>query len=588
MEIFPTPQAIHRQPVTGWFGWLSRLTVADGLLGLVLLAAALLRLANLGHLPLSDAEATQALAVWQFWQPGTAVLPPGSPAYFSLTAWPTQLFGFGDNIMRVVPALFGVGLVYLPWLLRHRLGTQGALVTAVLLAISPLNSTVARTAGGDSLALFALLLLLVAFIRYQETAAPRWLTTLLAALALGLTSSALFYSGLVTLLLAWLVHSRLGLSLFVAGWHVKPTHTNWRQGTAVGGLIFLLLSTFFLLNLAGLGAAARLVGEWFQQFGGAATLDPLLAFVRYEPVLVILVVIGLLWAILRGEPLALFTVYWFSGGLILLLLQRSFMSNALLLTLPTALLGGLVANAAWRRRWDWYSGLTALAGLATALILLVNSARLGRIVQQNPQEGSIFLMVILLTLLAVGVVLYFVATEDSTAVAQGLLLSILGFFVLYQWGTGWWLAQHAANDPRERWVSSGTDLTMRELDELVRTVSRQVANSATQLQVATTLEMPALTWYLRDYKQLETLNALPLVPTQQVIITGDNAESPLAAGYTGTDFVVRRSEPVTPTERSATAVYDTFRWWFFHDGVPAAPAERAIVWVRADVLSGQP
>jgi hypothetical protein len=76
MEIFPTPQAIHRQPVTGWFGWLSRLTVADGLLGLVLLAAALLRLANLGHLPLSDAEATQALAVWQFWQPGTAVLSP--------------------------------------------------------------------------------------------------------------------------------------------------------------------------------------------------------------------------------------------------------------------------------------------------------------------------------------------------------------------------------------------------------------------------------------------------------------------------------------------------------------------------------
>ena len=122
MEIFPTPQAAYQQPVARWFGWLSRLTVADGLLGLVLVAAALLRLASLGHLPLSDAEATQALAVWQFWQPGTAVLSPGSPAYFSLTAWLTQLFGFGDNVMRIIPALFGVGLVYLPWLLRHEEG----------------------------------------------------------------------------------------------------------------------------------------------------------------------------------------------------------------------------------------------------------------------------------------------------------------------------------------------------------------------------------------------------------------------------------------------------------------------------------
>ena len=233
--------------------------------------------------------------------------------------------------------MFGLGLVYLPWLLRHRLGTQGALVTAVLLTISPLNTLAARTAGGDSIALFALLLLLIAFIRYQETAATRWLNTLFVALALGLTSSALFYSGLVTLLLAWLVHSRLGLSLFVAGWQVKPTETNWRKGTAVGLALFVLLSSFFLLRPTGFGASAALVGAWFQQFGGVLSLDPLLAFVRYEPALVVLGLIGLIWAIVRGQPLALFAVYWFSGGLLLLLIQRGFMSNALLLTLPTAL-----------------------------------------------------------------------------------------------------------------------------------------------------------------------------------------------------------------------------------------------------------
>lgn len=585
MEIFPTPQAVHRQPITGWF---SRLTVAEALLGLILLAAAIMRLTNLGYLPLSDAEAAQALAVWRFWQPDTAVLAPNSPAYFSLTAWLTQLFGFGDGVMRLVPALFGLALVYLPWLLRHRLGTQGALVTAVLLTVSPLNSVAARTAGGDSIALFALLLLFIAFIRYQETAAVRWLYAVFAALALGLTSSALFYSGLITLLLAWLVHARLGLSLFVTGWQVKPTDANWRRGTAVGVVIFLLLSSFFLLLPTGLGGSAQLVGEWFQQFGGALALDPLLAFGRYEPVLVILGLIGLIWAVVRGQPLALFAVYWFSGGLLLLLLQRNSMSNTLLLTLPIALLVGLLANAAWRRRWDLLSLAAGGAGLAGALILLVNLARLGRSAQQNPQDSTTYLLVILLTILVIGTILYFVASEDATAVSQGLLLAILGFFIFYQWGTGWWLAQQAANDPRERWVHTGTDLAIRELDETVHILSRQLANSDTQLDIATTLDVPALTWYLRDYAQLQLLDGLPLTPTQQVIITEANPQSSLAAAYSGTDFAIRRSAPIPPAERSATAVYDTFRWWFFRDSTAVAPVERAVVWVRADLITGQP
>lgn len=584
LEIFPTPQAVNQQSAVGW---LSRLTVADGLLGLVLIAAAIMRFVSLGALPLSNAEATEALAVWQFWQPGTAVLPI-SPAYFSLTSPLTQLFGFSDAVMRFIPALFGLGLIGLPWLLRHRLGTQGALVTAVLLAISPLNTVISRTAGGDSIAIFALLLLFTAYIRYQETAASRWLYTLFAALGLGMASSALFYSGLFTLFITWFIHSRLGLSLFVAGWHVRPTEINWRKGTAVGAAILIGLSSFFLLLPAGLGASARLLGSWFQQFGGTLTLDSLLAFARYEPALILLGLIATGWAIWRNQPLALFNVYWLSSGLILLLLQRDFLSNALLLTLPTALLIGMWSNSMWQRRWDWLSGGVAVLGLTSALILLVNVARMGRVVQQNPQEGSGYLILILALVLFVGVILYFVATEDATAVYQGLLLGILAFFLFYQWGTGWWMGQQAANDPRERWVSSGTDPAIFELSDTMRTLSRQLANSDTQLEIATIIDAPALNWYLRNFSQLTQITTLPLIPTEQVIITAESAESPLAAGYSGTDFAIHRTKPTLPDTPSETAVYDTFRWWFFHDSTAVAPVERAIIWVRADLVTGQP
>jgi hypothetical protein len=164
----------------------------------------------------------------------------------------------------------------------------------------------------------------------------------------------------------------------------------------------------------------------------------------------------------------------------------------------------------------------------------------------------------------------------------------LGFFLVFQWGTGWWLGQQGANDPRERWVNSGTDAATRELVETVRTISRQLTNSDTQLEIATTLKVPALTWYLRDFDRLEQLNTLPLTPTQQVIITQENAESPLASSYSGTDFPIRHTEPIPPTERSETAVYDTFRWWFFHESTAVVPVERAIVWVRGDLLTEQP
>ncbi|MCA9976953.1 MAG: glycosyltransferase family 39 protein, partial [Anaerolineales bacterium] len=208
MEIGDWRFGEYRQSTPGWW---QRLTVADGLLLLIGIAAAILRLTNLSSLPLSPTEAEAALGVWQLWQPGVTAVSIHSPAYFTLTALLTQILGDGEAIMRLVPALFGVGIVFLPWLLRKRLGQIGMLVTSLLLAVSPLGTAAARTASGDSMALFALLLLFAAWLRYEdstgavgtETGDTRWLYVAMSALALGLTSSHLFYGGLITLLLAW-------------------------------------------------------------------------------------------------------------------------------------------------------------------------------------------------------------------------------------------------------------------------------------------------------------------------------------------------------------------------------------------------
>ncbi len=83
------------------------LTWIDVLFGVVLLAAAVLRLLDLGVVPLNSAEAQQALSVWQFGQPGRAVGEIVSPAYFTFTSLVHPFFGDHDWVMRLVPALFG-------------------------------------------------------------------------------------------------------------------------------------------------------------------------------------------------------------------------------------------------------------------------------------------------------------------------------------------------------------------------------------------------------------------------------------------------------------------------------------------------
>src|SRR5690606_15273271 len=84
-------------------------------------------------------------------------MPVGSPAYFAFTHLVMSLGASGDAAARLVPAVFGLLTVLLVW--RWRKGPVGWLVAGLFLAVSPLLVAVSRTAGGDAIAWFALMLL---------------------------------------------------------------------------------------------------------------------------------------------------------------------------------------------------------------------------------------------------------------------------------------------------------------------------------------------------------------------------------------------------------------------------------------------
>lgn len=602
---------------------LAGLTVAHGVLMVILVLAAIFRLGHLDAAPLAPEEAGVAWGAWQFWQPTAAPVAIPSPAYFSLTGLLSLVIGFSDATVRLVPALFSLGLVGLPWLLRGRLGTVGALVSSLLLAFSPVQAVAGRTASGTAVSLFAILLLVIAAVRYQETEDTTWLYTGGVALALGLTSSPLFYGGLTTVALAWLVQQKvLGPVLFAPKTPpVEPavppldeTETNdaaetpqpepqtdvstpsslldnptYRITAVIVAVLTILLSTFFLFNLNGIGDTAALPAAWLGQFGLSAMespLSPFLAIGRYEVVLLVFGIIAIFWAAFQDEPSANFCVYWLVAILILVLLQQGEMQNVALALVPGYLLLGVFANTIIGKlitstAWGLASGLFILG-----MVSLLHLARLLRTFNTVPPDLT-HLWIIFLAVAFGLTSIYLAANLDWRAALQGTVIAVGLLCLYYQWGTGWWLTQWAANDPRERWVTVATTTDLPVMAHLLEEISQQLTGSDKELDVISAVNSPVLRWYLRDFRNIQFVETLPAVVQNAAVISPFNTELLLDSDYVGSDFgLVWYETPITP-ETPRSSWIDVLRWWLFHETTAVSATEKVILWVRADLVRNQ-
>ena len=560
---------------------LAGVTVADGLMVLVGLAAAVARLGGLSALPLSPAEAGPALASWQFTNGIPLTAAVSSPAYFSLTNLIMGLGVDGDAAARLVPALIGVLTVWLPWLWRGRTHPAVWLTAAIFLAVSPLQMAVSRTAGGEAIALFALTLLAVATFRLEE--GEWWGAAAGLALGLGLTSAPLFYTGMVAFIPAW----------WVFGGARAIERRTWGRLAIAGGLTFVVAAATGLFYLSGVGAALQLFPAWLAQFGlpvsswALAVMAPVLTLLRYEPALLFLGVPAAVWVMAGDErPGKLFSL-WLVLLLPILLLQAEAFQNAVAAIVPGYLLVGLLAGdlaigarprAERRTTWLVAGGLTLLG-----MVLLVSLSRFTRLGLWSGGEAPLVGLAVLAFVFA-GVAVILALAWDNAAARRGAFLGVAVLLLYWQWGTGWQLAHQGANDPRERWVVAGTDDDMAVLATLLERVSLQAANSNTDLEVFSTVESPALRWYFRDFGRFTTGPALPLETQAAVLITANDAEPRAPNEYLGADFgLVQRDVPGNEGARPALA--ELLRWWLLREASTASDQERVIVWIRSDLAA---
>ncbi len=571
--------------------WVHTLTIADGLMALVVGLGAILRFSNLGLVPLSPAEAENGLASWQFWHNVPVSANIGSPAYFTLTNALLPFLGDSDTIMRLVPALFGLGVVALPWLLRRQWPAAAMLVAGLFLAVSPLNIFASRQVGGQSIAIFALLLLVVAMWRLRPSASVAWSAATGVSLALGLTSDPLFYSGFVTLVVAWLFTGGIRGEGPEDG--TTARHLSWRTAVIAAGVSLLVLSTSFLLHTQAIGSSLQVGTSWLGQFGWPAPsgesllrsiATPFAAVARYEPALLLLGLPALAWAFINRGPGRRWLALWAVGLVVLSVIQIGTRENALALTLPGYLLIGLLAgylatsrepDADPRITWLVAGGLTLLGG-----VLLVSVARFTRLGLWSSDQAAL-LGLATVSLLAAGAVIVLALSYDRSSARLGAFIGV-GIWLIYaQWGLAYQLSHPGANDSRELWIEAATDQDIRTMMGLVGDVSRQVTNSATGLQVTSLVESPVLAWYLRDFERAQFAEAVPLLDAPEALITGIESEARLSADYMGADFGLAITPLPGPLAQSAP---DLLRWWLFRESDQPVQSAPVIFWLRSDLV----
>lgn len=359
----------------------------------ILLVAAVLRLYDLDLVPLHHDEGVNGNFLVRLVREGAYQYDPqnyhGPTLYYFAGIIPWFLrFLFGPSAqntyglttfaIRLVPALFGMGTIWLVLVLRRRLGDIGTLAAAGLLAISPGAVYLSRYFIHETLFVFFTLGIVVAVIRFYEDGAPVYLilASICAALLFATKETAIISVAVLILAFAsthiylWLRKGKRRKSGYQPLSTLFSTLVKRSGGPRafafwliISILVFIAVNVFFYSSFftnypKGIYDALATFQFWVKT-GKQAHVHPFTKYLTWlidrETSLIVLGTIGA--ALLVAKPknvLALFCAQW-AFGLLTAYSLIAYKTPWLVLNfvVPLALVSGFVfqslAEAAWIR-----------------------------------------------------------------------------------------------------------------------------------------------------------------------------------------------------------------------------------------------
>ncbi len=576
--------------------------------------AFIVRLPDLGTIPLGDGEAHEALAALYAIN-GSSQLVAHNPLMFAANTLTMTLLGSDTGTARLPTVLVAVALVAMPMLFRRWLGVTRALIIFALLAISPALLIASRTMSGAvwSAALAVLAVYLIG--RFVETA--RWRYAFVATIAIVMLVLMAEPAGFITL---------LGLiGGFIFAWTTTSNSEEnsprqiafevlrawpWLRALIVTAVVIALTATVFLLYPRGLSNIGELVNEavrsLFSRPAGSMFAFPLINSLFYEPVLWVFGIVGV-YMVLNGDEtengnfVNRALVGWLVVSILAALIyQGGQPAHALWFTLPLAGLSAVAIDKALRPVYDqfwnvptWGPWLHGLAVVAMLAIIGVNLVIIGRAIllaspEQFPSlsdQDRLRLLFDIPAILLVVITFFLVGSMwGNRAAWRGMGIGVLIFLSIFTFSQGWRAAVVNADDPRELWRVNPAARNLNLLEQTLTTASRRVDGMpySTELVVQTnpdvTAEDGALAWVMRKFKT-QYVTALAPSTNAPVIILPASVQSPaVAAAYVGQDF------PVYYTWNRTTLSWDLLSWYYERaTRVPVQSGQRIVVWVRSDI-----
>ena len=511
--------------------------------------AAALRLARLEHLPLTVDESVRALASWQTSEGDVPGNWTGDMTQ-AVTAYLFAVFGAGDLLARLLPALLGCLAVALFWPLARHVG-GAALLAAVLVAFSPLLVHVSRSglpyAAGAALSLA----MVAAFFTFVKTRSPVSLFALALATGLALASDPIATSTAILLLVFLALEATTSRSPAIG-----EALAEVRRSPALAFSALLIFLGGLELGVTRFGTDINRLSLpglrlWIDMFDLPRDSLPWHfhpgLLISYEAPVFILGMVGYLWVLYRwlttgadGVPLfQRFLVVWASGAaLIIAVITRREAEQLVLLLLPLALLAGC-----------WLEALLAELNLAslvrslpflTPALFAVGYATLELTEWARDRDVNRSALILVA---GGGIALLWLAWNSLGRRA------ISGYLVLVSLVSLVFLVHGATSVAYGR----GSEfLADQRLDRQLPRLEKQLAaHGGEQGAVAADMSfLPALGWYLRDVPGLVFVSAPPAEAKAFLGVAGQ----PAPAGYR-----IDRTWPIAQGWVPRTV--DPLDWW---------------------------
>ena len=561
------------------------------LYGLAFLIAVAFRIIQLGAAPLTDSEATLALQAFHAAQGQREILAP-QPAYILLTSLFFGIIESNNFMARIVPALLGSALVFVPFLFRNKLGPRPALILAFLFAFDPGLVAVSRQSGGTILAVTFLLFAWGLWINRRETPAGIFL-------GLALLSGPSAWSGVLTLLLT---------SIFLRGMQQsKPAEDSSIEKPEleiaesdpqpqIRSLLIALVATLLFVGTLfftvpnGLSAAFASLPAYFSGWVSSSQTTAaraLFTFIAYELLGISIAALSLVRGYRTSSKRIIRLSMWLGVALLLAVFYRQTDELAWAI-IPLLALAAMELSRAFDMDREelvevgvvvfaifilmvyiWYN----ISGLALNPAPVPATVPIFGIVQ-NPRAfvlyGSVLILIVSLGLVAFG--------WSMRTARLGATWSFAIFFGLYSLAAAWGASGMRNPGGVELWLNGSTrplqaNLIRASVDDLSEL---SVGHIDSQPVTIYGISSPALEWLLRD-NEVTTVSTLDPQLAPPIVITPPMSDLGLPGAYRGQDFTWRQ----TP-QWALAQNYDWVNWLVFRK-LPLEN-ETIILWARDDLF----